>query len=1066
MMRYREKFCFLTALLLGCTAIAAPLPISKVESVPDDPGSVQFDNKIIRMKARSVKQSGTFYTKCYVRLSRPVDLRGKGLMFSAKTNDPAAVQVFAVRAFNRDNSKPSRSYVLWETGTFPATFKPYYLWDDGGSLPVNQEYITDAAPDKIDRLEIVIGSRTPDRDIEVEFRDLAVADKKTLQQEWQKSTGDKIRFAVHYAANTKLNPNWPKKPQYATAPAAVKHPVGLGRWFNAERIRANAKHYPWANGILTQWKKRSDYWLSLDDEAIKKKFPIEDSFFKCLCPKCKLESEFAWKDLEPDGESIRCTRCKTLFPNPDYPENSTYTITRPDGSTKTVKYYHGPDQISVSGENWGPRYHLTGVINYRKSVDVGTLQNVAFLYALEKRPELAAKVRDVLLRYADVYAYSDVKFRTTMYSTPEGSYMAGKKCAWKFHDSSMIPALLTAYTLTVPSGCYSAADRLKIENQIFREYLWMVMAYPPTGDYCSNAAPAHMYAAAYCGVVLGDHAAIDWALKGKDGLISFVKQFYYRNGSWHESTASYAGMANAPLENILLTLQGYSDLPSYRGRDRYDKLDLFKEAPELIGVLQSMAPGNLPTNRLPAVNDSAEATRPSLFSSAILAALRPSPENQAILEYFASANTVTWYNPLLLCILAPVNAEKVPMPATLQNGTVVPGFNWAILRRPATADKAATLISFPVQTSHSHHTMLNLIMCEDGREIVNDLGYLSCWHETYKWIGSPAAHNLVVVNDQGQSPFRRGEMEFFQSRGNDVQAMRVAAKHPYTTDLDRYARTVVDLPLPNGRRYTVDYFDVRGGTNHTWIFHATGTLHTDAPWQPATLPKIPGTEFMTDPKTMSAPAGNPVFNWQSDNGITRVTALPDKPSTYFTGIGPGQRDQGKAYEKIDLHVLMERNAGINSAFIHLIEHEAAASDFAITGATRTALPDGHKITVTLTGGKNDEVEFRNDGRIIVRRYNGKTLLQTWQTGAQLSGKVEKVDAVRGKIYTDGKLRAIPPRVSFAGCALQIRRTADGTYLLASAAVENGKLVFTLAPGENCRIKPGDEWIAQPILNAK
>lgn len=65
----------------------------------------------------------------------------------------------------------------------------------------------------------------------------------------------------------------------------------------------------------------------------------------------------------------------------------------------------------------------------------------------------------------------------------------------------MVP-LVTAYDLTRDSGVYSDADKVKIENDLFREYKRMMVAYPPWRDLTLPFGYAGM---AYAGQVLGDH---------------------------------------------------------------------------------------------------------------------------------------------------------------------------------------------------------------------------------------------------------------------------------------------------------------------------------------------------------------------------------------------------------------------------------------------------------------------------------------------------------------------------------------------------------------------------------
>lgn len=1045
------KFGPCLGLFLGVAAVAmaaGPLDGARLSC---DRGKLEAIDDGIRLSGRTVEQKATNYFVGTIRLDKPLDLTGKGLKLKFEAENGDAVIALAVRAFAPGSSKPVWAHMRWGKIFGDDDELTARLWTGGGSpLGWQTELVSGGKADRIDRIQIWLGSTTGDIDLALRITG------------WEVVPEAEARKGGNMPFSTLLLPDWPLRPQYATAPATTAHPTGPFRNVDFNRARENFRRHDWAKQLVNSWRKQAAPWLAMDRSAIEKKIPREDAFFKCLCPNCGLEPEFAWAGnvLQPDGESVKCTRCQTVFPNEKFPEDRTYTLSLPDGTQKTVRYHHGKDQIAA-GENWGPRYHITGMINWVKTRNLGTIRSLALLYALEGKKEYAAKVREVLLRYAAVYPGFNVKFRATAYTDPRGHYMAGKSCAWKYHDSGVIPGLLTAYTLTVPSGLYSDADRLAIENGIGREYLWMIMAYPPTGDYCSNAVPAHMNAAAFCAAVLGDHAAMDWVLQGSEGFLAFLKKNYRRDGFWHEATASYANMANGPLIPLVQTLQGYSDPASYTGSDRYDRLDIFAAAPELAGVFKCMAAGTLPTGNLPAVNDSNGNARQAAAPLELLAALQPTPENRALANFFAGTSG----DEVALFYRDPQTASGMASrPESLRQGGVFAGGGWALLRRPATADQAAALISFPPFASHAHHSMLNLLICEDGREPVNDLGYLTCWHKDYRWIYSPLAHNIVTVDDRGQSPARYGEVEFFSGRGDGIQAMRVAGKKVYGKTVSRYARTVVDLPLPQGRRYLVDLFEVKGGKNHTWIFHADGIAPTDGSWsKAAAVPKIPGWEYFREPvRRAGNPAGD-VFTWTREGGdVTRLFSCPAPGETteYFCGLTPGQREIAKAYEKRDLPVLLERTSGGESRFLHVIENGGELA-LAVKKIVRRETPDATHLTVQWTGGR-DEIDFGHDGDIAVRRFDAQgKARESWRTGAELTGKIVAVDAAARRVVTDRT--ALPDQGDFSGGVLQIAGRPDGAYRIEKAEIRDGKVVFVLAAAENVRIAPGERWYTRPIM---
>lgn len=135
---------------------------------------------------------------------------------------------------------------------------------------------------------------------------------------------------------------------YASEPAKVVHPAGRSNRRTSTGRRENIRLHQWAREELAGLRKYAELWMKRTPGEITQWIPAEDAWFKCLCPNCGTQPEFAWgkESLSPDGKTMQCTKCKMVFPNEKYPEDRTYTIKTPRGNLKTIRYHHGKDQIA------------------------------------------------------------------------------------------------------------------------------------------------------------------------------------------------------------------------------------------------------------------------------------------------------------------------------------------------------------------------------------------------------------------------------------------------------------------------------------------------------------------------------------------------------------------------------------------------------------------------------------------------------------------------------------------------------------------------------------------------
>ena len=1099
-------------MLIGCMAVAKEFGECFVspETVvsKNNVGMVEADGKSLKMTYKTVVKKGTQYQIARVTFPKPVNMREKTLQFhlSAKNNSEESILCVAIRFYNQSEvvkqgkgEESCLSFMHWADNSLDAE-QDISLHPDW-CMPTTFHYQTDLCggrmPADVKMCDIFIGSVTPNVEISV-----AMSNFRLIDQKYEHTTKREGVFTIP----------WSRVPVYADKPAKVRHPVGTIKAEDVARARENYKRHEWARKSAQALKSWGWEWMERDEEAIKFWIPEDDSWFKCLCPNCDTQPEFAWRGkdvLQPDGLHIKCTKCGMVFPNDQYPENSTYTITTVHGKTKTIKYYHGKDQIA-QGENYGPRYHLTGEVNRLRLLHITRIFALAQWYAISEEIECAQKVRQVLLRLAEVYPNYSVKYRATAYETPRDRYMGGKIAAWKFTDSTLLPNVLDAYSLTYNSGVYSDEDKVKIENGLAREIKWLYTAWPPTKDSCSNAVPAHMRLCATAAAVLGDHELMDWVMKGSEGFPAFVRKYYERDGHWHEHTPSYGGMATGPIIGLVRVLQGYRDADDYTGADRYNGLDAFKLIPELDLVFTGYAAGVLPTLTYPATNDSTASSAPSLIWLQLAVDKAPNERNKALLQYISGRygdRAAPGQNALFFRDPDAEPGDSTVVPEAAAQARIFPGGGWVMLRRPESFRDSCAMVLTTGRKSHDHNCTLGLTYSDFGRDASSDLGYLSAWHPYANWLRTPLAHNLVVVDGKFQDGRRMGYNELFAGTGSIV-ASRTVGKQVYKA-ATAYERTVFNMPLEAGKRqYIADFFHVNGGNSHLWVFHADGQGYfppseiTMVPSNEAELDAVAaGSKWLENIEAGILSKGSHLFAWkqvgentqgklvsntegsylsggQQDAMTTRSFILSEADAPLFHATGLGLRTMNRPYDKPKLHIAMVKRPGPENIFAQVIECDQGnpfVREVKLLDVRQSASAKAIKV-VTSEGTDyiavgNGEVrveglpKFRMNARSAVVRLDSNGKLKTlWVEGGTVAwgndslashtmvvGKVEKTTPHDITINVENW----PIELNVKGMYFSVLNQYDGAYRMISASqIEPNKVKITLDPYEVNRIYIG------------
>ncbi|MEF3312431.1 heparinase II/III family protein [Paenibacillus sp. GYB004] len=129
-------------------------------------------------------------------------------------------------------------------------------------------------------------------------------------------------------------------------------------------------------------------------------------------------------------------------------------------------------------------------------------------------------------------------------------------------------------------------------------------------------------------------------------------------------------------------------------------------------------------------------------------------------------------------------------------------------------------------TGHGHRDTLNLGVHAFGLDLSPDLGYPefadSIDMHRAQWVVNTISHNTVVVDKKKQSPQFIAEPKHFDD-GGMVKLIDVEAPKVYT-QTDLYKRTTAMIKIDDANSYAVDFFRVKGGSDHYFSFHgAEGT---------------------------------------------------------------------------------------------------------------------------------------------------------------------------------------------------------------------------------------------------
>jgi hypothetical protein len=301
-------------------------------------------------------------------------------------------------------------------------------------------------------------------------------------------------------------------------------------------------------------------------------------------PSLRPESLYTWSPDEP--AIVRSPHSDLTYPNDQYPEDKSLTVTNRLGQTVEYPYYEDAD---------GKRYFMSAHVWYKaRDYVLGSLTDVA-----ADDPLGAARL---LYRFYQVYQgwvptneYPWFNRPVEPASTPPGYYWGGMWYRWSIADFSGLRHVTDAFKIVDTTNAFGVLSDEVGED--VRELIVGKMLEPSVDFYRSfPILYTNMDFYNALGLVsLGEalnapkyiHEAAEWAL-------GFVEHTYLFDGFYQETTLSYHVQSTNGLIQVLEGLKGWTDPEGYlspRSGQRYDDLDLAGDVPVVNSALE--IPGQL-----------------------------------------------------------------------------------------------------------------------------------------------------------------------------------------------------------------------------------------------------------------------------------------------------------------------------------------------------------------------------------------------------------------------------------------------------------------------------------------
>ena len=600
------------------------------------------------------------------------------------------------------------------------------------------------------------------------------------------------------------------------------------------RAHKNIERHQWASKRANSLISIANYYVRMfNDTFIHNMILPNTPTARTFCPHC-VKQKFNW---HPNGnwkwtienpDSIKCNVCGTIFPNSEYPESI------------QIRSEYDPSQVFtyIDGEIvkcMGYKYCLSSInrVIYGNKVQymIDSLSALSQGYVLSNNATYALYVKKILIRLADVfpkylvssgYSYGEVAdcdphiairnlsaLPTKKIAAPPNArtkalyagYWSSSRLGTSGMDGVYVTKLADAYDLVFKAHyhnntpMFSQSEKLHIENDLLIESALLAIYDKPI----NNKSVGNRAGAAFVGLVCGIAKFVEFGL---EGFYETLKTMFLPDGGSLESSA-YGFMTMSGIFGYGYAFRNFSS--SDNKSININKVMNFDECWQ---ALELTSRENL---QYPALGDSYVTTSLSSVFAEYTSMAFPQSHRMSLLVEKTKGSIPS---PSALFYRDINFNESNINPLSLPN-IVFPYYKQGFLRTGPLGRNSTCILQGADYNSHHHNDALNLYYSKDGRELLNDLGYL--WdHVNASFTKRTRAHNLVMIDNKEQiTKGTKGSFHMF-SHIKNVKCMQ-ASSNPYEKT-SIYNRTVIQVEHGDSN-YILDIFRADGGELREYVFH-------------------------------------------------------------------------------------------------------------------------------------------------------------------------------------------------------------------------------------------------------
>ena len=513
-------------------------------------------------------------------------------------------------------------------------------------------------------------------------------------------------------------------------------------------------------------------------------------------------------------------------------------------------------------------------VTFRHSYWLRGIESLGMAYAVEPKPEYAAKVREILLDYASFYETLPLHD----YKGKE-SAKGARLYAQTLDESVSLCSLIFGYDLVYDAACFSPDDHATIADKLLRPMVATILRYK-AGK--SNWQSWHNGAIAATGFLLRDPAMVDFAINDpKHGFLYQMNASVLPSGMWYEGAPSYHWYA----------LKAHVYLLEAAERSGVDLYAL----PVVHALFDGPTQPLFPDMTYPAINDSSRSSiRGASLYYEIAYRRYADPNYLALREPRTSPYALLWGKD------APEGSDAPKLELTTSNDKEG---GLAILRD--TARDAALFFNYnPEKGGHTHAAKLDLILYANGDERIVDPGRLSYGNPLHGgWYTQTLAHNTVVVDQKTQA--RASGVYNTFAVGENASLVRASLDSAYESV--SMTRSIV---FHDG--VIVDQFQCRSEGEHSYDLplHVNGTVGDLGTGTPVSLGEDNGYQHLKDLLRLDvAPSEFPI---DTGKGTSLHVTFLETSEVFF---GEGRAQPATHY----IPMVLRRQQGKDATFTTVIQ---------------------------------------------------------------------------------------------------------------------------------------------------